>query len=939
MQKTHKKRVLFLRILRPLSPGGFSIPSRRLTTAAVSLLFVLLVLPLFSFTRVYNAHDTHTHTYGSLSAPAQASASLRAGAGIGTALRTLLTPATATAATADTLNFQARLQSAGGAIVPDGYYDIQFKLYSVSTGGSALWTETYAYNSGSGSCSGPVGTNDCRVRVVNGYVSVYLGSQTSFPTTIPWDQQLYLTMNVGGTTNSGTITYDGEMTPRLKLTAVPYAMRANSANQLSTSNGGNQTLLNFAGTPTGNVTYNLNAAATPGTYDVCTSANNCSVVAGSGNYIQNQNTAAQTAANFWIDGTGTATTLSATNGTFGNVSIQGNAASAFVLKNSSGANNSNTILNVDTTATGNNLVTNGSFELDTTGWSANGTNASIARQAESTAPFGGAALQVTTTATPSSLAGAKFSVTLNSATIYAFSAYVKAISATQSTFSLGYSLNNSTNTTCTTTGSTNTSGWVRVGCTFTTGTVTANPTYVFVGSNDTTARSYYIDGVSLVATGNTSSGAWYQDANIVLNGVVTSPFTLQNTVNNTAAFVVANALGNALISVDTVNSSVNIGGTLNANAAANFNNTVLVSNSSTTAFRVRNNSSLISSLSANTTTVNLLSNGGAENGTTGWATNGTGVTAPAVNTTYYRSGAQSMTVITSASATANAGMKYPYTMTNGTTYTLNFYARTASGSFSTLVAGRADDGATNTTCLTGQTVTTYWQHYTCTFTAGAQSGTPYVFVGQSDAGVAHTYYVDDIQLTTAANAAYSTGSRAGTVQINGSVNAPVLLQNYNDSTEAFQVQNAAGGIVMNVNTVTGQIDFSGAVTMTGLMTANGGVTIATGQSFVNGGSTLNTALAVADLPSGGSVGSAESYTTFNVNQTTTGQTLTLATPGVATAGRIAYVNNVGTASFTMYGVTISSAKSQSYMWNGTSWVTLGVDTVGGGVTSVGAYTN
>src|SRR3954471_13153781 len=56
------------------------------------------------------------------------------------------TDRTATAATTSTLNFQARLQNAGGAIVPDGTYNIEFNLYTVSSGGSTLWTEDYLNN-------------------------------------------------------------------------------------------------------------------------------------------------------------------------------------------------------------------------------------------------------------------------------------------------------------------------------------------------------------------------------------------------------------------------------------------------------------------------------------------------------------------------------------------------------------------------------------------------------------------------------------------------------------------------------------------------------------------------------------------------------------------------------------------------------------------------
>ncbi|MEI8338745.1 MAG: hypothetical protein WCF91_02345, partial [bacterium] len=135
----------------------------------------------------------------------------------------------ASAAPADTLNFQARLQSSSGAIVPDGSYSIQFNLYDLATGGSSLWTETNS------------------VSVVNGYVSVYLGANTPFPNNIAWDQSTYVTMNVNS---------DGEMSPRLKLTAVPYAFMAKYANQLQASNGGNIATLSFL-TPTASNTISL----------------------------------------------------------------------------------------------------------------------------------------------------------------------------------------------------------------------------------------------------------------------------------------------------------------------------------------------------------------------------------------------------------------------------------------------------------------------------------------------------------------------------------------------------------------------------------------------------------------------------------------------------------------------------------------------------------
>lgn len=114
------------------------------------------------------------------------------------------------AATSSTVNFQARLLSGSGAIVSDGSYNVVFNLYSAPSGGVSQWTETQS------------------VQVKAGYLTVNLGKNTPFPGTIDWSQEQYLTMNVNG---------DGEMDPRLKLTAVPYAFRAAHADTLTITGG------------------------------------------------------------------------------------------------------------------------------------------------------------------------------------------------------------------------------------------------------------------------------------------------------------------------------------------------------------------------------------------------------------------------------------------------------------------------------------------------------------------------------------------------------------------------------------------------------------------------------------------------------------------------------------------------------------------------------
>jgi len=224
-------------------------------------------------------------------------------------------PEVATAATNTTLNFQARLQTAGGAIVPDGYYNVQFKIYdggtaggpagpgaaNAGTGSTHLWTESY-YDS-----NGVTAGNDNRVRVKNGYLTVNLGSQTAFPA-INWDQELWLTMNVGGITQTATPTYDGEMNPRLKLTGVPYAFRAG---QLAKGSGGFTSVLELAAPTVGNQTFTVPDQGAAGSYTLLTTNT------ANANYIQNT-TSPQTA-NFNVTGNGTVG---------GNLTISGNTTAS-----------------------------------------------------------------------------------------------------------------------------------------------------------------------------------------------------------------------------------------------------------------------------------------------------------------------------------------------------------------------------------------------------------------------------------------------------------------------------------------------------------------------------------------------------------------------------------------------------------------------------------
>lgn len=78
-------------------------------------------------------------------------------------------------------------------------------------------------------------------------------------------------------------------------------------------------------------------------------------------------------------------------------------------------------------------------------------------------------------------------------------------------------------------------------------------------------------------------------------------------------------------------------------------------------------------------------------------------------------------------------------------------------------------------------------------------------------------------------------------------------------------------------------------------------------------------LALSNFATGGVIGLASAtvdiFEGFDISQTTTSQTLTLPTPTTTTNTKIVYVKNVGTASFTMYNVTIQPNTFLSLIYN------------------------
>lgn len=148
-------------------------------------------------------------------------------------------PAHATAGINQQINYQGRLYNSAGATVPDGYYNIQFKIYQDGDGqsagnstgspaGSLLWTESH------------LNVNSQGVQIKNGFMSVELGSVTPFGSSIDWNQdKLWVSLNIGSTNGAcasfASCTPDGEMLPMKRLSAVPYALNANQLGGLTSA--------------------------------------------------------------------------------------------------------------------------------------------------------------------------------------------------------------------------------------------------------------------------------------------------------------------------------------------------------------------------------------------------------------------------------------------------------------------------------------------------------------------------------------------------------------------------------------------------------------------------------------------------------------------------------------------------------------------------------
>ncbi len=106
------------------------------------------------------------------------------------------------AAVPNLVNYQGRLTDGASLPLANGNYTVKFSVYSVASGGTALWSETQI------------------VTVSDGLFATLLGSVVPFASNVFADTVRYLGVQVGS---------DLELSPRRRIASVPFALAAGNS--------------------------------------------------------------------------------------------------------------------------------------------------------------------------------------------------------------------------------------------------------------------------------------------------------------------------------------------------------------------------------------------------------------------------------------------------------------------------------------------------------------------------------------------------------------------------------------------------------------------------------------------------------------------------------------------------------------------------------------
>lgn len=698
--------------------------------------------------------------------------------------------------TTRTLNFQGRLQTVNGAVVPDGRYNIQFKIYEGglgtvenNPGGTLKWTETYINNGGIGG-----------VEVKNGFFTVSLGSLTQFNSSVNWDSpNLFLSMNVAGSATACT-TFDtapcgadGEMLPMKQITATPYAISAGHAADADTVGGLgiSQLIQNTTTLQTGaNLALQSVADANVTAYlegRTNQSATNLLIKQGSAQTgkaldIQGSNGSSL----FNIDQTGKLN--QAGDAAIGGKLGIGTATPSRALDIAVNSSSTNSLpIRIAQTGTGDaglemSTATSSKYSI---GIDATTGSFKIASSiaAGATSSLGNATSGDTNSSSNYRKAQANKYTAAQTGSIMNMSLYMVSVDSFCPNIQLGIYADN---------GSGTAPGALLGSSALTPGVVGWNTLPLTSTVNITSGTVYWLGAYTncddtLRYTAGVGTRAYQEDVSTLQNPFVSGAsssgqLSLYATVDTSSGIV----------------DSFSTGGTL-FNLGPTGDTTFRTSTNSNTALQLQNAAGgSIFSIGTQGEPNNQITNGSIETDTSGWGARGSSTVSR--TTSQHYSGGAALQVITST--TANDGAKYNVTLTPNTTYTVSINAKSTTA-IGDMAFGYSYNGLTGgeTNCKSGQSIATNgWKVFNCTFNSGAvstASGNPYFYVKLANSGTSRTFYLDAIHMVPGSNiGAYY----EGTLTTTAAVTSNFAIQSANDGQNSFQVQSSNGSTVLTTDT-------------------------------------------------------------------------------------------------------------------------------------------
>jgi hypothetical protein len=760
----------------------------------------------------------------------------------------------ALAANPNLINFQGKVVNGTGAATPstnvtDGSYTFRFCLYttaspstpcSAGANNDAVWRESKS------------------LTVANGVFQTELGDTTTMI-----DVSAYTNLYLGINFNSDAA---GEMTPRIHLDSVPYALNSDKLGGLSSSG-----FIQNTTSPQSSSNFNISGTGVAGTalqapivqtgsgdlalqpasgivalnrastnnelrvYENAVSPSNYASISatssdatfksstgttkiGNGTGAITIGTAGTTAVNI----TGHATSVWQTDA--GSLTVQGGTTLSLLSTSSNAASfdsGSSGNVNIGTGATGK-AVAIGNSQSGTTVTSTAGaatntlsnTGNIIQTNTNSAAGFGvknssGISLFNIDTSTNNSN-NLVTNPSFETATMWT----AKVGSGASATSQASSPVYDGTKSMQVTTSSTATNA----GASFT-ATLTLNATYVmslYVKANTTNFSTFQMGYTNTGGDNNCFSS----DQTVTLSGWtrLSCSFTVTTTAGTAIYVKQTDATGrtffvdDVLLETDANASGYYKNGLISLQGTVNSPLILQNTSNSANAFLVQNSSGS-NIFGVDTTDTNLINNPGVEVNTTGWSYNGTAGSAGSGifrDTSNSYVGNASLKLVTDADATEGAKFTFsPSTaLLASTTYVLSFYAKDSAGSYSTLTFGRSENGS-QTSCITTGSISTTWQRYSCSFAVGATIGaSPYVYV-LPGAATSKTIYIDGVSLEPGSTASpYG----AGSIYLNGVISSPVNFQNKTDSTTAFQVQNSTSTVMLAVDSANKYIQVGSSTT-------------------------------------------------------------------------------------------------------------------------------